>query len=91
MADAKRAIPVWAWILAALILAGGVLLFFQWKDPMLLVFALALAGMLIAAFVVAALLRHDGDAASAPALRCLACGARNVQDAKFCSQCGKTM
>ena len=82
--------PAWSWIVAGVLLALSVALFFQYKDPMLLIFGLILSGSLLG---VLALKRLATGATSGVTvrIRCRECGALNLEDAKFCSQCGKAI
>lgn len=83
--------PWLPWVVAAGVLALAVSLFFQTKDPMVLVFGLIVAAI---AYVLA---RHRGRLSPlAPGavqvrVRCPACRALNPEDAKFCAQCGRAI
>jgi len=86
-------IPPWAWLTAGVLVVLGVLLFFQTRDPMILIFGVMGAGTLLVVLAVIGLLRTGVDAISRPGIRvkCGSCGALNLEDAKFCSQCARSI
>lgn len=66
----------------------SLLFFFQTKDPMILVFGV------IAAVILWSLLARGGRWVETPTqirVRCTACRALNLEDAKFCSSCGRAL
>lgn len=79
---------MWAWAIAGAIFALAVLLFFQLKDPMLLIFGLMPGAILIGIVVLVSVLRAGLGGVR---VKCRECGALNLEDAKFCAQCGKTL
>ena len=83
-------IPPGALIASGILVALGAVFFFQYKDPMILFMALfvALAIVGIAALVGAS---RSGTFAGNVRVKCRECGALNLEDAKFCSQCGKAV
>lgn len=74
--------------LAAAVLLLGVVFFFRYKDPMILVFALLAAVAAAAVAFVAGSLR---GAVGGARVRCGACERLNVEDARFCVDCGRPM
>lgn len=86
-------IPVWASIAAGVLVVLSVLFFFQTKDPMILLFGVVAAAMLVLVAVAIAFL-----AALAPRLsgggvqvRCRACGALSPAASRYCGACGKEL
>ncbi|HEX2022437.1 MAG TPA: zinc ribbon domain-containing protein [Candidatus Thermoplasmatota archaeon] len=86
----------WVGLVAALLVAlGAGFLFLQTKDPMLLFFG-ATAALLV---IVATFFGHWYPGAWYPVpppgalvrVRCPSCRALNLEDAKYCGQCGKPM
>ena len=65
----------------------GILLFFQTRDPMILIFAVIAAGILNLVLGVGAF----RAGATQVRVKCRSCGALNLDDAKYCSQCGRSM
>jgi hypothetical protein len=78
-----RAIVDWALMLAIGLFA--VLFFFQTRDPMILIFGI------IAASVYHFVRRGSRAQGTEIRVKCIACGGLNLEDAKFCSQCGRAM
>lgn len=73
--------PMVLLILALVAVLVGTLLFFQMRDPMVLILGVMIGG---ACALASAFLR-----ANAQRIVCKECGAANLPHAKFCSQCGK--
>lgn len=81
-------IPVWAWVVSGAFLALSILFFFQYKDPMMLIFGLIVPAMLLFGLLVLGLLRGGIGGVR---VRCRECSALNLEDARFCAQCGRPM
>lgn len=80
--------PPWAIVVSSILVALGLLFFVQTRDPMLLIMPIFWAGLLL--FGVAALKALRGGLGGVR-VKCRECGALNLEDAKFCSACGKSM
>ena len=85
------------WLPAALALVVGILailFFFQTRDPMVLIFGVIAAFMILA---IASAMTGGGFGgfgppdAGAVRVRCASCRALNPEDARYCNQCGKPM
>lgn len=67
------------------IVATAVVSFYLTRDPLVLVF-----GFIAAAFVeVAMRVIGAGAGMTTTRVKCLACSALNLEDARYCSACGK--
>lgn len=77
-----------AWMLTGGIALFAVLFFFQTRDPMILIFGLVAIGILWAVMMSVG---RGGAGAPDVRVRCPACRALNLEDAKFCSQCGRAL
>ncbi len=83
--------PTWMLVTMAVMAALGVLVFFQTRDPMAVILfillpAMALTGVHVLNATLEALRGRGGVR-----VKCRACQALNLEDAKFCSQCGQAM
>ncbi len=75
-------------IVIAILAVVGVLFFLQYKDPMILIFAVIAATMVAAVFGAFPRYASSGDSIQ---VRCRACSALNRESAKFCDQCATKM
>lgn len=76
-------------ILTVAIAGFSILFFFQTKDPMILIFGIVAAGLVLGVLIVARLLRSG--LFGGVRVRCRECSALNLEDAKFCSQCAQAI
>ena len=78
----------WTWIVAGLLFALSVAFFFRYKDPMILAFGVIAGGLVL--WARTAMGGWGGGAADIRVrLKCRECQAHNLEDAKYCSQCGR--
>lgn len=85
MSDTRR------WMAIALIVGIGlfsILFFFQTMDPMILVFG-AIAAVMLYLMMVRGSRWLEMPQQHQVRVRCPSCRALNLEDAKFCAQCGR--
>ena len=94
-APAAPRVPVVVHVLAGALVLFGLLFFFQTKDPMILLMALLATGALYVVLLVLRLLAGGaggpGGAAPQVRVRCRDCRALNLEDARYCGQCGRPL
>jgi energy-coupling factor transporter transmembrane protein EcfT len=101
----RRPPTFWLWAhpaLSLLLFFGAVLLFFQTRDPMLLIFGVVAVAVLNAVFApwrwgYAGWYGSPGwgwwggPAQQIVKVKCASCGALNDEHARYCSACGRPM
>lgn len=83
-------LPTWAWVTMAVLVALGVLFFFQTRDPMIMIFFIVFPAMILGVVLVLDFLaRALRGGVGGVRVKCRECAALNLEDARFCSACGK--